>query len=128
MGQPPSSIYHLVPAEYFHVQPADRPYRPATFEQEGFIHCTAGRSTTLRVANNYFGDFSGPLLTLEIDPTQLSAPLKFEPPIVPANFNVQTSPHAGQLFPHIYGPLNRDAIRRQITLHRNSAGQWAWPE
>lgn len=82
---------------------------------------------TLRVANNYFADLSGTLLALEIDPAQLAASLKFEAPIVPAHVDAKTSPHAGTLFPHIYGPLNRRAIVQQFTLRRNASGQWAWP-
>lgn len=81
----------------------------------------------LRVANNYFADFSGTLLALEINSAHLSAPLKFEPPIIPAHVDAKTSPHAGQLFPHIYGPLNRRAIVQEFALRRNAAGQWVWP-
>jgi hypothetical protein len=35
-------IYHLVPANYYLLQPVDQPYRSETLAQEGFIHCTSG--------------------------------------------------------------------------------------
>jgi uncharacterized protein (DUF952 family) len=48
-------IYHLVPVDYWEAQPADRPYVPADFEREGFIHCTRGDEQIAIVANRYFG-------------------------------------------------------------------------
>jgi uncharacterized protein (DUF952 family) len=121
------SIFHLVPGDYFNAQPPDQPYTPAAFQAEGFIHCTAGVAMLLQVANAYFVDAPGPLLALQIDPQQLAAPLKFEPPIAPPG--AEPRPHeAGEiLFPHIYGPLNREAITAVISLPRNDAGQWQWP-
>jgi uncharacterized protein (DUF952 family) len=74
------AIYHLVPLAFYQAQATDEPYYPAAFVEEGFIHCTAGLDMLLTVANNYFAALSDRdrLLVLEIDPTRLSSPLKFE--------------------------------------------------
>ena len=44
---------------------------------------------------------------LVIDPAKVTADVKFECPNPPPG---PSSPLAKVLFPHIYGPLNRDAI------------------
>lgn len=125
-----SAIYHLTPAGYYRSQPEQKPYLAATFAQEGFIHCAGGVDMLVKVANAYFADLAEPLLVLEIDPARLSAPLKFEPPIPP--LQATTRPDYGaesdMLFPHIYGPVNRQAIRRCFALQRNAAGRWQFPE
>ena len=123
-----SFIYHLVPAADYHAQPFDRPYQPATLVEEGFIHCTAGLELLVQVANDYYATLAGELLVLEIDPGRLVAPLKFEPPLPPpgSEYSVPVE-HRDRLFPHIYGPLNRDAIRRIFALVREPAG-WRLPD
>jgi len=131
MPDPAQPIYHLVPAGYYQAQPVDRPYYPETFAREGFIHCTAGADLLVEIANVYFDTLSGDLLVLEIDPQRLTAPLKFEPPIPPPGQNStrNTSLRAGSnlLFPHIYGPLDREAIINCFALQRDEAGRWHLP-
>ena len=122
-------IYHLTPTSYYHRQLVDQPYTPGMFLQEGFVHCTSGETMLLEVANRYFVDLQEPLLALEIDPAYLTVPLKFEPPIRPPNAPTQPN-HSTQdvrpiLFPHIYGPIDRAAIKRCLTLHRDETGRWA---
>mgnify|MGYP001815695421 CR=1 FL=1 len=119
-------IYHLVPAADYQAQPFDRPYQPATLVEGGFIHCTAGLELLVQVANDYYATLTGELLVLEIDPDRLAAPLKFEPPLPPGPEDSVPVEHRDRLFPHIYGPLNRDAIRRIFALIREPVG-WRLP-
>ncbi|GAB4445934.1 MAG: DUF952 domain-containing protein [Anaerolineae bacterium] len=121
-------IYHLVPGVYYYAQPPGQPYLPAGYAAEGFIHCTGGVALLLQVANGYFADASGELLALQIDPRRLTAPLKFEPPIPPPGASPRPPDATDTLFPHIYGPLNREAITAVIPLQRDAAGRWRWPE
>lgn len=121
-----SLIYHLVPAAVYQAEPFDRPYEPATLAEEGFIHCTAGLELLVQVANDYYATLAGELLVLEIDPGRLTAPLKFEPPLPPGSAARVPVEHRDRLFPHIYGPLNRDAIRRTFALAREPDG-WCLP-
>jgi uncharacterized protein (DUF952 family) len=125
-------IYHLTPGSDYHGQSDDTTYQPASLAEEGFIHCTAGAAILLEVANAFFAGLTGELLALEIDPSRLAAPLKFEPPMPPAgSFDssmVTFNPDPETLFPHIYGPLNRQAIKRIFALRRDPAGQWQMPE
>src|SRR5688572_11914277 len=107
------SIYHLTAASYYQRQPENQPYQTETLVQEGFIHCTAGVEKLIEVANVYFANLQDDLLVLEIDPAQLTAPLIFEPPIPPINAPIvaeeTSTSHLNTLFPHIYGPLDRQA-------------------
>ena len=100
-------IRHIVPAAYFRALPESAPYLPAEFDQDGFIHCTRERDVLLQIANNYYRDAPGEFLVLVIDPARVAAPVKFEPPSPPPP---PDAPLARHLFPHIYGPLDREAI------------------
>jgi len=132
MTTQPHCIYHLVPARIYQAQPVDQPYRPLAFADEGFIHCAAGAEQLVMVANRYFGELAGRLLVLEIELQRLAAPVKFEPPIppkgsLPAGI-IRPAANCDSLFPHIYGPLNREAISNIFALQRNPAGQWQLPD
>ena len=125
---PSQPIYHLVPQSYYQSQPDNQPYRPETFAQEGFIHCTAGAEMLIEIANTYYRSLTEPLLVLEVDSQQLMALLKFEPPIHPTNqVPTKDEPTSDLLFPHIYGPLNREAIVTCFSLIRGDDNQWCMP-
>lgn len=103
-------IYHLVPIDYWEAQPADRPYVPADYARDGFIHCTQGEDQVALVANRYYRSDPREWLVLVLDEQQITAELKYEP-----------GPD-GLLYPHIYGPLNRDAIREVQHMPRDRDG------
>jgi uncharacterized protein (DUF952 family) len=89
-------LYHLVSQRYFQGQPADEPYAPASLFEEGFIHLSATPEQVAWVANRFYADVLD-LVVLQIDETRLHAPVQWD----------QTPDGR---FPHLYGPLNRDAI------------------
>jgi uncharacterized protein (DUF952 family) len=142
-------ILHLISkAEYeaWQAQPASEPLRPVSLAREGFIHCTAGDDLMLTVANLFYKDQAGDFLVLEIDESKVTAEVKWEAPSSPAseasavqvdpaalppevkaefgNATVETAvPSApAPLFPHIYGPLNRDAVTGMRRLVRAEDG------
>ena len=104
-------IYHLVLADYWHSQDPTSPYLPSDFESDGFIHCTRGSSLLLQVANTYYQDPPGEFLLLVIDESRISAEIKYE-----------------NGFPHIYGPLNRDAIVAIHPMIRHDDGHFELPD
>jgi uncharacterized protein (DUF952 family) len=65
--------------------------------EEGFIHCSTFAQVEA-TANRIFRG-SGDLLLLEVNVAALTAPLKWE-----------RATDVGDEFPHIYGPLNLDAV------------------
>ncbi len=105
-----SIIYHLVPADYWHSLNPTAPYLPRDFESDGFIHCTRGLDLLLQVANTLYQNVPGEFLLLVIDEGQVSAEIRYE-----------------DGFPHIYGPLNQDAIVAVHTMPRNADGCFEFP-
>ena len=90
-------IFHLTPAATWADAQRAGTYTADSLTTEGFIHCSTA-DQVVWVANNRFRgrrDF----VLLHIDSDRLSAPVKYE------NLEGRT-----QLFPHIYGPLNLDAV------------------
>ena len=110
----PTLIYHMAPTERWHSWPADQPYLPADYDRDGFVHCTAGDELMLAVANRFYRTVPGDFLLLVIDTTRLTSPLKWEAP--------QPSDTLAPLFPHIYGPINHDAVVASKQLHRAPDG------
>jgi uncharacterized protein (DUF952 family) len=103
-------IYHLVPIDYWEAQPADRPYAPADYEREGFIHCTRGEEQVAVVANRYYQSDPREWLVLILDEQAITSEVKYEPG------------RDGLFYPHIYGLLNRDAIREVQHMLRDPDG------
>lgn len=103
-------IYHLVPSDYWEAQSTDRPYAPADFAREGFIHCTRGGDQLAVVANRYYRHDARAWLVLVVAKARVTAEIKDEPG------------GDGLLYPHIYGPLNRDAIDEVCVMPRDADG------
>jgi len=113
-------IYHVVPRDHWDIS-VDRPYEPASLAAEGFVHCSPDEPTTLAVVNAFYSDAPRPLLVLVLDEELLTARLEWEealpepPPGVAADV----------AFPHVYGPLNRDAVQRILEVQWDAEGRAA---
>jgi uncharacterized protein (DUF952 family) len=70
-------------------------YAPPSLATEKFIHASPADQLT-RVANKYYRGVRDVHL-LYVDPQRIRVPVRWEPA-------------TGGLYPHIYGPLNLDAI------------------
>lgn len=109
-------IYHLCAVDYFISIPSDQPYVPVEFDQEGFIHCTRGEEQLVVVANQYYRDDVQPILLVVIDEDSLTSTVKNE------------SAEDGVSYPHIYGPLNREAIISVMRMPRLPNGLFQFPD
>src|ERR1700749_2872363 len=69
-----------------------------TLAEEGFIHASQAPQVT-GTANKFYRDVPGDLVLLVIDTDLLRAEVRYE-----------DVPGAELPFPHIYGPLNTDAV------------------
>lgn len=87
-----------------------------TLETVGFIHCTSP-DQTIATANRHFTDRQNVILLL-IDVGQVASEVRFE---------AAKSGRPG-LFPHIYGPLNIDAVYMVLQLAKDASGQFTEPE
>ena len=97
-------------------------YVAPNLKSEGFIHCST-ITQALPVAEQYYKGQSG-LVLLVIDPARLASDLKWEPPSEGAP---PPGVRTGESFPHIYGPINLDAIVQTLDLATGSDGHFALP-
>jgi uncharacterized protein (DUF952 family) len=122
-----NTIYHIVTLNELKTQTKDNYYKPGNFEKDGFIHCTAEKSTSLLVLEDYFAEISGSnvILILEIDITNLESEVKYESPS-PVLGAGTSHLKDGILFPHIYGNLNIDAVAGVGKVERVE-NKFVWP-
>jgi glutathione S-transferase len=89
--------------------------RGVTLAEQGFIHASTERQVA-GVANSYYQGVPG-LLVLVIDAGKLTAPLRYD-----------AVPGAAEPFPHIYGPLNVDAVIAAVDLTPGPDGTFSFEE
>ena len=105
-------IYHLTNRADWAAAQAAGQLRPESLAAEGFIHCSKDQEQMLRVAQRLYPGRAD-LLALEVDTALLAAPLVTEPS------------RSGELYPHIYGPLEIGAVTAIRPLIPNDGGGFA---
>jgi uncharacterized protein (DUF952 family) len=119
--EPDTFILHLASNDAWLASTETGDYRAESLSAEGFIHCSTA-SQIVAVANTFYHGQHG-LVLLVIDPGKLEAELKWEPPAEPE----PTHAREGDLFPHIYGPLNLDAVTDVIPFEPDVDGAFSLP-
>ncbi|UPM55396.1 DUF952 domain-containing protein [Gottfriedia acidiceleris] len=89
-------------------------YSPDSLNTEGFIHCSTLKQT-VEIANLFFKGATD-LKILCINEEKTKSKIVYE-----------DTENFGQLFPHIYGPLNLDAVFKVVDLHADENGQFLLP-
>ena len=115
-------IYHLTSRAAWQDAQQRGDFRTESLEAEGFIHCST-KSQVLPVAEKYYNGRPG-LILLMIDPLLLSSDLKWEPP---SGGTPPPGVPEGDLFPHIYGPVNLDAVVKVFDLESDPNGKYNFP-
>ena len=110
---PSELIYHLTIQSDWQTALQIGEYRGNTLETVHFIHCS-NRTQVLEVANRIFKSRLD-LLLLELDPALVVPEIKWE-----ISENDDT-------YPHIYGPLNLNAIRHVWAMPPEADGTFVWP-
>lgn len=89
-------------------------YTHPSLEQEGFIHCST-REQVEKTAARHFKP-SDDLVLFAIAAKSLASKLVVEPST------------AGELFPHVYGPINLDAVKSVVVFRTDPAtGRYRFP-
>jgi uncharacterized protein (DUF952 family) len=101
-------LAHICPREAWTTAQREGEYHPRSLEEEGFIHCST-REQVVTVANRFYRGGQG-LVLLWLDPRRVDAPIQWE------------DSGEGEAFPHIYGPLNLDAVVSVQDLPANQEG------
>jgi len=102
-------ILRITPRDTWEQAVAEGEYRSDDLATEGFIHCLTPEQLPYVYGKFYKGQAG--LVVLRIDPERLNCPLIWE------------NPHEKwKLFPHIYGPLNLDAVVEVVPLEEVLGG------
>jgi len=90
-------IYHVTTQPEWLIAQQQGFYTAPSLEAEGFIHCSKAEQVE-GVLHRYFKGKNN-LIRLVIDTDKVAAPFQYE-----------VAPSVNQEFPHIYGPINLDAV------------------
>ena len=96
-------IYHLTTLQEWEDAQDKGIYEPPSYQREGFIHCSTEEQLK-EVIQKHFKHHEN-LVKLVIDPARLLSNVRYE------KVDGQQ-----QEFPHIYGPLNLEAVTQIIFL------------
>jgi uncharacterized protein (DUF952 family) len=96
-------IYHVTTADKWKEAKAQGFYTNFSLNDEGFIHCSQDHQVA-GVLERYFIDQKD-LVKLVINTDKLTSKFVFD-----------WSPSTQDTFPHIYGPINIDAVIEVLTL------------
>lgn len=102
-------IVHICSRRDWEKAQAGGEYRPASLETEGFIHASRPEQV-LGVANRFYRGATD-LLLLVLDPPSLHAKIRWETA-------------DGDVYPHIYGPLNLDAVTAVLSFSPGEDGEF----
>jgi len=95
-------------------------YAPASLRVEGFIHCST-LAQVVGTANRFYRGQKG-LVVLCIEESRLRAELQYEAP------TMLQGESTGELFPHVYGELNVDAVVRVVEFPCEADGSFLLPD
>lgn len=109
-----STIFHITTDAAWEAARLAGVYTADSLEREGFIHLST-REQVLRVAGRFYRGQPG-LLLLAVDTTRLTAELRYE----------ESEP--GHHFPHLYGPLNLDAVLAAYPFPHEPDGSFRLPQ
>jgi len=102
--------FHLVPSPVWDTQCAGEVYVPEAFAADGFVHCTDGEQAVIDTANRYYQGDARHYVVLSIDTDALAAPVRYE--------------DAGRTYPHVYGPIETEAVTLVRKIERDADGRF----
>lgn len=91
------SIIHLISESDWAAAKRAGEWRPPSLATEGFIHCSRPEQVAATMRRHFPG--RSDMLMLVLDPARIAAEIRDEDLY-----------GRGETFPHIYGPLNLDAV------------------
>ena len=116
-------IYHITTRDASLLARQNGEYRTESLAEMGFIHLSQLHQV-LGVANAFYVGQKD-LVILVVDPTRLKAELKYEAPAHPTAS--PSAPSAENRFPHLYGPLNFEAVAKVVDFLPLADGKFELP-
>lgn len=108
-----STIYHITTAAEWHAAYVAGAYSAPSLASEGFIHLST-RDQLVATAERHFSNQSN-LLIIAVDTERLLSELRYE------------EGRPGEQFPHLYGPLNLDAVAGIFGFPQGPDGSFKLP-
>ena len=107
-------IFHIARRDAWTKRAVVGSYQPEMFSIDGFVHCST-RDQVIKVADARFRGQTD-LVLLCIDTDKVTVPIRYE--------NLE----GGQeLFPHIYGEINTDAVVQVVEFEPGANGYFTLP-
>lgn len=106
-------IYHIISKEAWMIARENRLYEPPSLQTDGFIHCSTEEQVS-GVANTLYTGRTD-LFVLGIQEDQVEAEIVYEDLY-----------EMNQLYPHIYGGLNLNAVQKMYRFEPDEEGVFAF--
>jgi uncharacterized protein (DUF952 family) len=100
--------YHLSLVDVWSSQEKESQYLPEAYDNDGFIHCTDGLENLLDVGNMFYTADPRDFCVLVLNTSAIESEIRYEDP--------------DEVFPHVYGPLNTDAVVGYLRVIRGENG------
>jgi uncharacterized protein (DUF952 family) len=104
---PDPIAYHLVPVDAWKATRSDEPFRATSLDDEGFIHLTHRMVDLVLVANLFYRGDPRPHVVLTVARRWVTAPWRYD---------------GDDRYPHVYGPIDRQAITEVRAIERDADG------
>ena len=112
-------IFHILTKSEWQDAVRRGKYEPGSLAAEGFVHAST-REQTIPTAERFFRGQQD-LVLLCIERRHLKAEVRFEAPADTAD------DRRHELFPHVYGPINLDAVAHVFDLPCDADGGFQLP-
>ena len=113
-----TAILHITIAAAWRAAQQQGIYQGETLASDGFIHASQPHQV-LTVAERFYAQVPD-LVLLVIDPARVHVEIRYER-------GSYAGDDAAQRFPHLYGPLNLDAVVAVVPLLRGADGAFVLP-
>ncbi len=100
--------YHLTPVEWWSAADPSAALGAPSLDDEGFIHCTIGAVEMVATANRHYREDPRDFVVLTIDLDRVGSPWQVD--------------DAGGIYPHVFGPIDREAIVAARPMPRAADG------
>jgi uncharacterized protein (DUF952 family) len=109
------TTFHLVPAEAWAAAEAafasGTPYAAGSLATEGFVHCTDGVEALGATFDRFYASDPRTFEALTLDLDAVGVPWRYDDP--------------GKPYPHVYGPIRREAVLAVARVGRGPDGRFA---
>ncbi len=114
-------IYHITSRTSWIEAQSQGSFRAISLESEGFIHSSTEKQV-ISVANAFYRGQLG-LVLLAIDEKLLQSEVRWEAPVGAPTAGILSS----EKFPHIYGPINLNAVIQCMEFAPDTNGSFFLP-